>query len=527
MPDSVNPCRLFPEENPPAGANPPRAQPPRQLSKSKLLAYRQCERRLWLEVHMPSWRDDSAESRARFDAGNRVGEIARQSFDPDGRGALIDVQAEGFTAAFERTVSLLSSDQAIFEAGFSTARALSFADVMLPVEVEGRRMWRMIEVKSATGVKDYHRDDAAIQAYLARSAGVPLASISIAHVDSKWVYPGGGDYRGLLKESDVTVDAFGRDAEVQSWIDEAHAVVREPNEPQRRMGSHCTSPFPCGFATICRVDEPWIEYPVAWLPRAQAKALKTHLAEPDVTDMRQVPDDLLNARQLRVKAQTLANTAWFDRSAAAQALQAHEAPMCFLDFETIQFTVPIWAGTRPYAQVPFQFSLHRLGADGTVDHREFLDLSGDDPSAAFADALVAACNGDGAVFVYNAGFENARMKELALRFPQHGPGLRAIAARVVDLLPIAQAHYYHPSQQGSWSIKKVLPAVVPELSYDDLDGVQDGTAAMNAYLEAINPATPSHRKSEIRDQLLAYCSLDTYAMVRLWQVFGDRRDLDL
>ncbi len=155
-----------------------------------------------------------------------------------------------------------------------------------------------------------------------------------------------------------------------------------------------------------------------------------------------------------------------------------------------------------------------------MTHKEFLDLSGADPSEAFARSLIELCGTTGPVFVYNAGFENRIMRELAARFPLYAPGLQAIIDRVVDLLPIARSRYYHPDQHASWSIKAVLPTVCPDLAYDNLDGVQDGQAAQQAFLEAMAPQTTAERKSEIEQQLLAYCQLDTLAMVRLWQFFS-------
>jgi hypothetical protein len=198
---------------------------------------------------------------------------------------------------------------------------------------------------------------------------------------------------------------------------------------------------------------------------------------------------------------------------AARALKDYKPPLYFLDFESIQFVVPRWPGTRPYEQLPFQFSVHMLGSNLMLKHSEFLDLSGADPTAAFAEALVEVCGQAGAVFVYNAAFERGRIKELGERYPKAQAAMAGLAARLVDLLPIVRAHYYHPSQEGSWSIKKVLPAVAPELRYDQLEGVQDGTAAMDAFVEAIDPNTEVARKAEIRSQLLAYCGLDTFAMV--------------
>lgn len=497
----------------------------RTFSKSKLLALRQCPKRLWLEVHRPDLREDSAATEASFQVGFQVGDIAQRIYDPEGQGALIDVQSEGFSRAFERTTELLHTTQPIFEAGFSAGGALAFADVMLPEQMEGKQVWRMVEVKSSTSVKDYHRDDVAVQAFVAQSAGVPLQSIALAHIDSSWVYPGDEDYSGLLVEADLTAEAFSRTEEVKAWIAQAQSIDAMPSEPVIGIGAHCDTPFECGFYDYCSRDEPKAQYPVYWLPYFGAKARE--LAAQGVIDLEDVPDDRLNPKQQRVKANTLAHTVYFDAAGAAADLAVHSLPAYFLDFETIQFAVPIWKGTRPYQQNTFQFSLHTLSESGRLDHTEFLDLSGGDPSEPFAQALIAVCGESGPVYVYNAAFETSRMSELAIRYPQFSVALLAINARVVDLLPIARERYYHPSQQGSWSIKKVLPAVVPELRYDALDGVQDGGMAMEAFLEAIHPDTQAERKNQIEQQLLAYCKLDTYAMVRLWQVFAGRTDLKL
>ncbi|WP_454719500.1 MULTISPECIES: DUF2779 domain-containing protein [Cupriavidus] len=494
----------------------------RLLSKSKLMAFRQCPKRLWLEIHRPDLRSDSAATETSFAIGHQVGEIARRLYDPRGTGALVDAQTEGFEAAFARSQALLDSAEPVFEAGFRADGALAFADVMLPAGAGAARTWRMVEVKSSTSVKDYHLDDTAVQAFVARRAGVPLSAIALAHIDSQWVYPGGGDYHGLLAEADVSAQAFARAGEVQDWITQAQAVAGRDAEPEQPTGRHCGTPYACGFLGYCGSQEPVAQYPVQWLPRIQSRALKALVEQDGVADMRDVPDHLLNDKQRRVKTHTLSGEVFFDAAGAAAELAAHKLPACFLDFETIQFAVPVWPGTRPYQQLPFQFSLHRLSRTGKLAHQSFLDLSGNDPSLAFAQALVAGCGQAGPVFVYNAAFETARMRELAARFPALEAPLLAINARVVDLLPVAQQHYYHPDQQGSWSIKTVLPAIAPDLRYDALDGVQDGGMAMSAYQEAIAPGTTPARKARIERQLTDYCRLDTFAMVRLWQFFTGR-----
>ena len=497
----------------------------RTFSKSKILALRQCPKRLWLEIHNPKLREDSAATQVSFQIGHQVGDIAQRIYDPEGIGALIDAQTEGFNRAFERSAELLGTNQPIFEAGFSAGGALAFADVMLPEFIDGKQFWRMVEVKSSTSVKDYYKDDVAVQAFIAQSAGVALHSIVLAHIDSSWTYQGNEDYSGLLKENDLTTEAFSRTEEVKAWISQAQSIAAMPAEPVIETGNQCNTPFPCGFIEYCSRDLTKAEFPIYWLPHFTAKANK--LAASGIDNLRNVPDDMLGDRQLRVKTHTLADTVYFDAAGAAADLAVHSLPAYFLDFETIQFAVPIWKGTRPYQQNTFQFSLHTLSISGELEHTQFLDLSGGDPSEPFAHALIAACGESGPMYVYNAGFETARIRELATRYPYLSMPLLAINARVVDLLPIARERYYHPSQQGSWSIKKVLPAVVPELRYDALDGVQDGGMAMEAFLEAIHPETTAERKTQIEHQLLAYCKLDTYAMLRLWQVFAGKNELKL
>lgn len=495
----------------------------RILSKSKLLAFRQCPKRLWLEIHQSEQLANSAATQASFALGHQVGDIAQQLYDPKQKGVLLNPQTEGFEAAFARTQTLLQTAQPIFEAGFQAAGARAFADVLLPIKKAGQKVWRMVEVKSATSVKDYHRDDVAIQAYVAKAAGVSLAGVALAHINSAWVYPGGHNYQGLLLENDLTAEAFAKENEVKEWLMAAQTVAAKPKAPAIRTGQQCSVPYACGFWAHCQSQEPQAEQPIDWLPGAYNNALAAYINTHNLTDMRDVPAELLNERQQRVKAATLSGQPYFDQHGAAQALAPHKLPAYFMDFETIQFAVPIWQGTRPYQQIAFQFSVHHLTRSGTLTHQAFLDLSGKDPSQAFAQALLTACGKRGPIFVYNQGFEKARISELAQRLPQLATALQALNARVVDLWPVARDYYYHPSQHGSWSIKAVLPALCPELNYNQLDGVQDGNQAMAAYLEALAAPTSDARKAQIKRQLHDYCALDTYAMLRMWAAFTGKK----
>lgn len=492
----------------------------RTLSKSKLLAFRQCPKQLWLEMHQSeSWQDDKVTLHT-FATGHEVGTIAQRLYDPSGIGEVIDYRSLGTTAAAHRTQELIKERKPIFEAGFMAEGALAFADVLLPDTRDGSPGWRMVEVKSATSVKEYYKDDVAIQGYVAKASGLALHRVSVAHIDKTWVYPGGNDYNGLLVEADLSEQTFARQEEVRQWIADAQVVVALPHAPDIQMGSHCHAPYTCGFAAHCAGVESLPQFPVTWLPRIQSHALKAYIERHRVRDMLDVPDSLLNNLQRRVRDATVTGSPFFDVSGAAQALRPYPLPACFLDFETINFAVPRWKGIRPYQTLPFQFSLHQLASDGRLTHEAFLDVTGNEPSASFARVLTKTCPEHIPIFVYNAGFEGSRLKELAQRLPHFGEALLSIKDRLVDLLPIAQRCYYHPDQRGSWSIKNVVSAMAPHMCYASLAEVQDGGLAMQAYAEAIDPLTDMQRKAEIERQLFDYCAMDTLAMVEMWKFFA-------
>jgi len=489
-----------------------------RLSKSRLLAYRQCERCLWLEIHRRDLIEVSAQQQARFDAGHRVGELARQLADPHGQGILFDAQRDGFEPVRRASTQALSGRRPLFEAGFAAQGAFVFVDLLLPERgtEEGVQGWRLVEVKSSGSVKPYHWDDLAVQVHVLRAAGVHLSSAAVACIDTRWPYPGGGDYAGLLRYEEGLEEAAARSTEVQGWIDGGLTVVGRADEPQVSMGDHCKSQFPCPFTAHCGQGQPQALHPVRWLPRMQRKVLKEFLLASEATDMAEVPDELLNATQRRVKQATLSGQTWFDAEGARRALAPPADTLRFLDFEAAAYPVPVWPGSRPYQHVPFQFSLHTRREDGQTGHDEFIDLSGDDPTEAFATRLVEVCGVAGPVFVYNVGFEGQVIARLAAHLPALEDRLRALRHRLVDLKQVTEQHYYHPAQQGRWGLKSVLPTLGGGLHHSQLSGVADGQMAVDAYLEATDLDTPQPRVQELRQQLLKYCRLDTWAMVRLW-----------
>ena len=201
-----------------------------------------------------------------------------------------------------------------------------------------------------------------------------------------------------------------------------------------------------------------------------------------------------------------------------EPIDALPYPRYYFDFEGIDLAVPRWEGVRPYEQIPFQWSCHIEDAPGQFRHAEFLDLTGEDPSRGCIKAMLDTIDltDNGPILVYFVTYERGRLQELAERHPEYAPQLEVLISRLVDLLPLVKSHYYHPDMRGSFSIKKVLPVIAPDLDYGELEGVQDGIGAQLAYIEAAFEVAPdSPKKAEIERNSLKYCRQDTWAMVEV------------
>lgn len=479
------------------------------LSKSRFQSGRQCHKRLWLEVHRRDLIRFDANSQARFDEGNRFGELSRELL---GGGAVIDAGPLEAERAQAETQALLEQPvkqvPRIFEAAFEHDGVRVRADALLRGSVDDE----LVEVKSSTSVKDEYLWDCAVQSWVMRGAGLPLKKIRVGHVNNQFVLEREGDYQGLLHQEEVTGQVEPLIAEVPGIVRTLKAVVTG-EQPAIATGKHCSDPYPCPFIEHCKAQEPPTpDYPVEILP--YGGKLAEQLKAEGFHDLRDVPEERLsNEKHLRVWHASRSGTAIVSPE-LANTLEALPFPRCYLDYETIGPVVPRWVGTKPFQQVPFQFSCHIEQADGSIAHKAFLDISGDAPMQGFVDALIEACGKDGPILVWNQSFEAGRTREMAALFPHKADALLALVARMVDLLPIYRDFYYHPAQMGSWSIKKVLPTIAPELDYSDLE-VGDGSMAQEAWLEAVQPATEPARKEQLRVAMLKYCERDTWAMVKL------------
>lgn len=482
------------------------------LSKSRFLAGLQCAKRLYLDCYHPELADlvDKAQQ-VVFDTGNEIGELARELYPG---GLLLGGERVRHDDAVRRTGKALSDPDApaIYEAAFTFEGVRIRADVI--VRAPGG-VFDLVEVKSGTQVKEEHLWDVSIQHHVLEGCGIPIGQTSLAHLNKDYVYPGGDyDLRKLFQVDDVTDRVQQLQTEVLTALEAMRLMLRGAEPPDVKPRRQCSQPYDCPFHGHCHAEEP--EHPVLQLPGARQELLDS-LEAAGVEDIRAIPADFpgLNPLQLRVRNCVVNNWMFLDRN-LPKTLKALEYPVHFLDFETFNPALPLYAGTRPYQVIPFQWSSHTVSGDGVVRHDEFLHSGNVDPREDFARSLLEALGESGSIVVYS-GFEETRIRELATALPSLAGRLAPlVSGRMVDLLPLVRGHCYHPGFHGSFSLKSVLPALVPELGYDDLE-IQDGGQASTAYAEMIGPYCGSERRDSLRKSLLAYCRRDTEAMVRLFQ----------
>lgn len=481
-----------------------------RLSKSKILSGLQCPKRLHLEIHQPELGEFSAATEQAFAVGHEVGEVARR-LNPGG--TLIGNPEDPGTALKDTAAALGDAkDALLYEPCFSHGGVLVRADIF----AKRRKKHRLIEVKSSTSVKGYHYNDAAIQAWVLEGAGYPPDEVFLDHINNQFVYLGDGDYAGLFTRVDVTDEVSDLLPAVPEWVAALRKYLAGPL-PDIAMGRQCNDPFACPFQGFCSKDQP--QFPLSLLK--YAGNLVRQLEAEGYRDLREVPTKRVQGDfQRLIHKAILTGKGVLDPGAAA-AIKGLAYPRYYLDFETIAFAVPVWAGTRPYEKLPFQWSCHVEKAGGKLEHREFLDVSGAPPMRAFAESLIAALGRRGPILVYST-FERTILKQLIDRIPDLTDPLDAIIGRLFDVLAVARACYYHPDLNGSWSLKGVLPAIAPELAYDDLE-VQDGGMAQVAYTEAIHLDTTPERKEAIRQALLRYCKRDTFAVLRVAKHFAQEK----
>lgn len=507
---------------------------PALLTKSQLLSFAQCSRKMWLEMRRPDITpptDAGGERRKR--EGIQVGEISRQSLGPD----VIWPRAQGskdLSATHAKALLTAQPGTPGVEIPVYFDDVYSRADALIPTE-EGGYILR--ETKASTfpikKTKDNAGDpgepdpdlviDAAIQTYVAREMGYDIPKVELSLINNRWKYPGKRDYSGLFRIMDVTDQVNSMVPDIPGMVSEARAVL-EGSMPVKTTGGQCKKPHACPYLETCKaMDPPAEEHPIELLPDAAGKALARKLKnEKGYTSLLQ-PKGLdwgaPKALNLYLRMQEAHRTGLpiLDPHSGAELVNL-PYPRYFFDFEGIDLAVPEWEGVRPYEQIPYQWSCHIETAPGVFTHAEFLDLSGNDPSLPCIEHMLRSIdvNDGGPLYVYHATYEKGRLQELAQRHPQYEDELFGYINRLVDLLPIVKNNYYHPDMKGSFSIKKVLPTIAPDLDYGELEEVQDGVAAQIAYITAALEKTQTPVEKATTDlNSRIYCRQDTWAMVEV------------
>ena len=361
----------------------------RLLSKSRILASLQCPKRLYLETYYPELAEESDDREARFAVGHLVGELARSGF-PDGH--LIQ-HTNDLGGAVQETEMLLGTggDITLFEATLQHQGVLFRADIL----TRKSDTIRLSEVKSSTKTKDEHFQDCAIQLWVMRGAGYPVEAVEVVHLNKRFVYRGDRDYAGMFKHTDVTRVALALEYDVRDWVKRCHQVLAG-SMPPVEVGEQCTKPYDCPFIPHCFGEA--TEYPLVHLPRG-GKTVDQIRAE-GFKDIRDIPEGRLRSPDnIRVRRVTVSGQPELDPK-AAEVLNDLPYPRYYLDFETINPAIPIWAGTRPYQQLPFQWSCHIEDSDGNLHHTSFLDTSGEPPMRRAAEDLLAVLDTPGPIFMY-------------------------------------------------------------------------------------------------------------------------------
>jgi predicted RecB family nuclease len=392
--------------------------------------------------------------------------------------------------------------------------AFLFDDIRVRTDVIERTeqgKWNLIEVKSSTSVKDIHKTDLAVQYYVLRGAGVEVDRTCLLYLNNQYVFDGHNlDLEQLFNLEDLTYEVLSLQGEIPAAVARMKEVLRSLEPPEIAPSRHCKKPYECDFWEHCRARMP--QFWVLGLYGISQQRLE-ELAAGGIEDIRDVPDLFpLSALQERIR-RCVVNEEEFLDPQLARELRDIKYPIHFFDFETISPAVPRYAGTRPYHTIPFQWSDHILHEDGTLEHLHYLYGGDRDPLEEGIRTLTEALGVQGTIFTYTT-YEKDVLNSLIEGFPQYGQMILPLMERFKDLCALISQYFYNPLFHGSFSLKAVLPVLVPSLNYHSLT-IQDGMAASFEYLRMIDPATTMEEKLRIREGLLTYCGYDTLGMVKI------------
>ena len=489
------------------------------FSKSKYCLYCQCPKILWLNKYKPETfkSDDSTES--RMEKGNVVGDLAMRLF-----GEFTEVTAYDDKGNLDISKMIENTNQCLENGTINICEASFFKDGLycavdiLHKENDG---YSIYEVKSSTHVSAVYITDVSYQKYVLEKCGIKVTGTYIVHINNEYVFDGTLDVQKLFTIKDVSalVTEESKRHDIDFDLKKANELCDSEIEPEIDLSIGCREPYVCGYWDYCSRNLPkpnvFDVYHMSFGKKLEAYRDGYF----EVGDVRQAVK--LNEIQKRQLDFILKNIdEHIDKDGIKSFLDSLSYPLYFLDFETMQLVIPEYKNSKPYQQITFQYSLHYIESEGDkLKHKEFLGISGEDPRRALAEQLVNDIPENVCVLAYNKGFECGRIKELAELFPDLAKKLLNIRSNIKDLIdPFHDGYYYTKAIGNSFSIKSVLPAMFPndpELDYHNLEGVHNGGEAMDLFPKIKD--LPKEEQEIARKNLLKYCELDTFAMVKIWQ----------
>ena len=481
-----------------------------RLSKSSFIRGVQCEKMLYLDKHHSDLREESSVSReAIFEQGTNVGLLAQDLFK-GGYDASPDDYSRISKSLINTQKAIENGESIIYEATFEYNGLLSAIDIL----VKENNQWKAYEVKSSTSVSDTYVIDAAVQYYTIVNSGLELSDISLVLINNEYVRNGEIDLNDFFKIISVKNEVLNQQSILPDKIDFLKKIINKNEIPTKNIGVHCNEPYDCDFKAHCWKHIP--EYSIFDISRLKQKK-KFKLYNQGIISFDQLKNSDMkfsSSQKIQINSE-VHKSSIIKKDLIKNFTDSLSYPLYFLDFETILPAIPLFDNCKPFQQVVFQYSLHvQKEKESNLSHYEYLAPSDIDPREAFIEKLIEDCGSKGDVIVYNISFERGRLNELISIYPKYKEQLNNIINRMKDLMiPFQKKWFYTPEMEGSYSIKYVLPALVSDLSYDQL-AIKDGGTASNTFLSMVNN-TFDRNEVEERKNLLEYCKMDSFAMVKI------------
>lgn len=479
------------------------------ITKSKFLIGLECPRCFWKAMHEKTESQFTAQEEQIINNGAKVGNLAKELFSN-----AIDLSNIGIARNTELTRNSLSLNKVIFEAGIQEDNLYARIDILVPNDND---TWDIVEVKSGTKVENKHIYDVAFQKYVCERAGITINQCYVLHLNSSYIRKGEIDLEKLFIKENVTVNVEEVYGNIPQLIEDLMDICNLKEAPEINANRYLLKEYPCQFDSEC-----W-----SFLPKNNVSKLykikKSKAADfirKDILEIPEVPDNCLNDNQRIQKKVIVEDKTYINKEGIKKFINSLEYPLYYFDFETFMEPIPRFENCKVYSQIPFQYSLHVQHQDGRLEHYEFLNRDKYDPRKLILESMIDLLGDKGSIIVFNQAFEKARLKELAEIYPEYKPHVSKILERIVDLLvPFSRFDYYNPIQQGSCSIKKVLPAVTGK-SYENMD-INNGGDASTLYFKAtFEDEFSKEEKEKIYIDLLKYCELDTEGMVWIVNELG-------